>query len=405
MSGEKLWNRQFILILGINFCHQMCQQMMNTLIPQYASSLGAGAYLVGLISSAFAVTSFCIRPVASPAFDSFSKKRLLLIVLAGLLASFVCYSQSRNVQSILLIRLLHGACMGCIAPLTLAMAGDSLPDAKMGQGIGIFTLCQAVGQAVGPSLGISLSKAVGFSRTFLLGAVEIAVGFVLALFLTEEKRQRQSYRIALDKIIAPDAIHPAVILMLQLFAYSCIASYLITYGTEMGIGNIGLFFTVYALFLLVTRPVSGRLVDRCGYLPVLSLGMVGFALSFFIIGNSSTIAGMLAAAVINAFGYGICYPTMQSLVMSCADKNKRGAAASTSFIGADLGMFLGPFTMGLVIDKITADTGSAVMGYTWGFRLMTLPILAGLVYFLLSWQSIRAKIERHSDKKGGKENG
>ena len=396
LQPKKLWNRQFILILGINFCHQMCQQMMNTLIPQYASSLGASAYAVGLVSSAFATTSFCVRPIASPAFDSFSKKRLLLVVLAGLLASFVGYSQSRSVAGILAVRLLHGACMGCIAPLSLAMAGDSLPDSKLGQGIGIFTLCQAVGQAVGPSLGLELSRAVGFSNTFLFGAAEIATGIVLAMLLREDSRPRQAYRITLNKIVEPDAIHPAVILMLQLFAYSCIASYLITYGTSMGIENIGLFFTVYALFLLVTRPLSGRLVDRYGYLPLLTLGMSGFALSFFIIGSSRTIVGMLAAAVVNAFGYGVCYPTMQSLVISCAPRSKRGAAASTSFIGADMGMLLGPSLMGLAIDKIIAVTGDQVAGYSWGFRLMTLPILLGLAYFLVTWKSIRGKIEKHS---------
>ena len=61
-----------------------------------------------------------------------------------------------------------------------------------------------------------------------------------------------------------------------------------------------------------------------------------------------------------------------------------------------MGMLLGPSLMGLAIDKIIAVTGDQVAGYSWGFRLMTLPILLGLAYFLVTWKSIRGKIEKHS---------
>ena len=75
---SKIWNTTFINILVVNFCHQMGQQMMNTLVPKYANALGANAYTVGLLSSVFAISSLLIRPVSTPAFDSFSKKKLLI---------------------------------------------------------------------------------------------------------------------------------------------------------------------------------------------------------------------------------------------------------------------------------------------------------------------------------------
>ena len=75
---DTIWNPVFISVFIANICQQMGQQMMNTLIPKFADSLGAPAALVGFVSSSFAITALVIRPFSGPAFDSFSKRRLLL---------------------------------------------------------------------------------------------------------------------------------------------------------------------------------------------------------------------------------------------------------------------------------------------------------------------------------------
>ncbi|MBQ6214799.1 MAG: MFS transporter [Oscillospiraceae bacterium] len=398
MDNQKtIWNKGFITILCVNFCHQMSQQMMNTLVPKYADSLGANAYLIGLVGSVFAIASFLIRPVASPAFDSFSKKKLLQIALFGILLTFLGYAFSPNMTVLLCARFLHGACIGCVAPLSLAIAGDSLPDKEIGRGIGIFTLCQAVGQAVGPYSGLSLSKIIGFQKTFLIGVAIISVGIALSFMLVDKPQKRETYRITLDKIIEPDSIDPAIIQFFVMFAYTCIGSYLAIYGELLSIDRIGLYFSVYAIFLLITRPVSGMMIDRLGYPKVLSTGIICFALSFLIIGFSKTLNGMLLAAIVNSFGYGVCYPTLQSLVISCAEKSKRGVAASTGFLGSDFGMLLGPPLTGLLIDSVTKSSGSRIIAYSYGFRLMTIPILLGLFYFLLSWKRIKYKLDMYTN--------
>lgn len=403
-SGS-IWSKGFIIILLVNFCHQMGQQMMNTLVPKYAYSLGATTYLVGLVSTAFAVSSLVARPFTSPAFDSFSKKKLLIISLAGIFVVFSGYGLSRNYGMIITFRLLHGACVGCVAPLSLAIAGDNLPDESMGSGIGIFSLCQAVGQAIGPNLGLNLSKAIGYPKTFFLGAGVMLLSIILAFFIIEAPRKRDPYKITFDKIIEKDSLHPAVLLFFIMIAYTCIGSYLAIFGDLLGIDNIGLYFSVYAVFLLVSRPLSGKMIDKYGYGKVLIPGLLFFALSFVIIGFSRNLISFLAAAVVNAFGYGVCYPAVQSLSISCANKNKRGAAASTSYLGADCSMLVGPFFAGLLVDSTEKIGLNKIQGYSLMFCLMTVPILIGLLYFLLFRKKIEANIRKNSNsvKQNGKE--
>ena len=393
---ETMWNPGFIIILLVNFSHQMGQQMMNTLVPKYAYELGANAYQVGLIGTAFAVSALLIRPISSPAFDSFSKKKLLIASVAGIFVAFTSYALSRSYGMLIAARLLHGICVGCVAPLSLAIASDNLPDSVMGSGLGIFSLCQAVGQALGPNMGLSLSQAIGFPFTFAIGAAILFAGTVLACFIKEAPQAREPYRITLDKVVEKDSIHAAVLQFFVMLAYTCIASYLAIYGGVLGIENIGLYYTVYAIFLLVTRPVSGKLIDRLGFDKVLIFGIVCFAASFLIIGASRTLPGFLIAAVVNAFGYGVCYPTLQSMCMSSAPKNRRGAAANTLFLGADCGMMVGPFCAGILVDWLNKANMGEVKAYSTMFCVMTVPIFAGLAYYLIFRRRIQAKIASHA---------
>ena len=72
-KSERLWNSDFINILAVQFCIQMGQQMMNSLVPKFADALGASAYIVGLVSSVFSISAILILVVATPAFDCLSK--------------------------------------------------------------------------------------------------------------------------------------------------------------------------------------------------------------------------------------------------------------------------------------------------------------------------------------------
>lgn len=395
LHNLKLWNRAFINIFLVNFFLQMGQQMTNVLVPKYADALGSSAYIVGVVSSIFAISSLVIRPIATPAFDSFSKKILLIISIFGIFAVFIGYSLSTSTSVLIAIRLVHGICIGCVAPLSLAIASNVIPESQFGKGIGIFSLGQALGQAVGPNMGLTLSRMIGYNYTFIIGSAIMLISLILAFFLKEFDDDRQPYRIRLEKIIEKNAIPSAIILFLLMLSYSCLGGFLAIYGDLLNIKNVGLYFTVYAICLFATRPISGSLLDKYGYVKVLVPGLLCFASSFLVLFMSRNLIGILIAAVLNAFGYGACYPIVQSLSMSCVPKNRRGAAGSTSYIGADLGVLLGASLAGLLIDKVTLASGSEIRGYSMMYLIMTIPILLCLVYFLMMRKKISAILEQN----------
>ncbi len=387
---ETIWNPVFISVFVANFCQQMGQQMMNTLVPKYADSLGAAASTVGLVTSVFAITALAVRPISSPALDSFSKRKLLMAAQLCVFAAFIGYSLADGIEMIVAARVLHGIGSGVTAPLCLALASNSLPDSKIGSGIGIFSLGQAVAQAVGPNIGLTLSESLGYSKTFLIGAAVLGMACVLSFFIKEPPMERPKYKISLDRMIAKGAVRPAVLMFFLGMAFSCIGSFIAIYGGERGVDNIGLYFTAYAGTMLITRPVCGRLVDKYGFDKVLIPGILCFAAAFFLISIADSLSGFILAGVVGAFGYGVCQPTVQSLCMRCVPKEQRGAAGSTNYIGMDLGALLGPVISGSIVDSLLSSSGNAVYAYSNMFRIMTVPMFIALIYLLI----VKNKIKR-----------
>ncbi|MDD6678136.1 MAG: MFS transporter [Firmicutes bacterium] len=389
---DTIWNPVFTSVFIANVCAQMGQQMMNTLVPKFAHSLGAAASTVGFVSSVFAITALAIRPVSGPAADSFSKKKLLILSNICTVVAFLAYSMSTEVSMVVAARLLHGIGVGMSSPLCLAMASNSLPDSKLGSGVGVFSLGQAVSQAIGPTIGLSLSRAIGYSQTFLVGTAVMAAAIVCAFMIREMPEDRPKFRISLDRIIAKGAIRPSVVMFFLGASYSCLSSFLAIYGGARGVDQIGLFFTAYACTMLVTRPICGKLIDKLGFEKVLVPGIVFFACSFALVSMAKSLPGFILAGVVGACGYGVCQPTVQSLCMRCTPKNQRGAAGNTNYIGMDCGMLFGPTVSGFVVDSLMKSGVQAVDAYSKMYLIMTIPMMIGLAYFLLALKRIKKDI-------------
>lgn len=232
-------------------------------------------------------------------------------------------------------------------------------------------------------MGLELVDAFGYSITFLVGTAIMLVVLFMALRLKSDAPDRSGgFRLSLHSFYAPEVIIPAVMMFFLAGAYSCINSFILIYGKLNGVQNIGLFFTAYAVCVLFSRSFSGKIADKYGLDKMLIPGMLVFALSFILISYASTLPMFLLAGAVSAFGYGICQPIIQTLCMKLVDKERRGIAGNTSYIGVDLGYLITPTVAGAIVTFVHQGGGSMRVGYSIMFQLMTIPILISLVIFL-----------------------
>lgn len=377
----KIWNKAFVSVFIANAFMFLGQQMMNTLVSKYANYLGTPPSMVGFIASSFAYTALLFKVFAAPAIDTFNKKYILTAALMVMAAAFFGYSISANTAMLLMSRLLQGAGQAFTATCCLALASDALPKDRIGQGIAYFSLAQAMCQAFGPAMGLTLSRLIGYRLTFTVGAAIMMIAALAALrikntYVKTDKR----FKISFENLIAKEAVIPAVLAFFFAMTNYNINAFLAIFGEERGCGDtIGYFFTVYALVMLISRPLIGRLSDRYGFVKVLIPSMACFAGAFWLISISTNIWMFLAAAVVSSFGYGACHPAVQALCMKCVPAHKRGAGSTTNYIGQDLGNLVGPVAAGFVIQ---------IFDYGTMWRVMTVPVFAAMAVVLINRKRI-----------------
>ena len=383
-ANESIWSAAFVILLLANFFQSMAAFMANTTLPLYIDALGAPAGVVGIIIGAFAITALLIRPFSGPAFDSFSRKKLLMVAQGIAAISFVLYGFADSVPALFAVRLLHGIGIGCAGPLAMSLVSEYLPPTKFSSGISIYMLSQTMAQVIGPGTGLWLIENIGYQNTYLISAALLVLSVFSISRVNEIPREHPPYQLRLGRMFAREAVDKAVVLALFATAFGGTTSYLVLYGTKLGIENIGAYFVVYAVCLLATRPLFGNLADHVGAQKVLVPGLACFALSYIMLANITDFFGLMVVAVVAAAGFGACVPLVQSLAMSSVDGSRRGAASNTTYTGMDVGSLCGPAVAGMAIEALEPSAGSLLAAYSQMWYVMLIPMafaLAIIVYW------------------------
>lgn len=389
-GAQGIWSVPFAILLAANFFQSMATFMANTTIPLYLDSMGAAAGSVGAVVGAFAITALLIRPFAGPAFDSFSRRRMLMAAQAVNACAFVLYGLVDSVGAFFVVRLLHGVGIGCSGPLAMSLVSEHIPLAKFATGMSVYSLAQSLAQVIGPATGLWLVEVIGFQGTYLVSAALLLASVASISRVVEAPRERPPYQLRIGRMFAREVLDKAIVIALFSTAFGGTTSYLVLYGTRLGIGNLGLYFVVYALCLLVTRPLYGRLADTFGAERVLVPGVLCFAASYLMLSNITDFAGLMAVAVVAACGFGACMPLVQSIAMSSVDASRRGAASNTIFTGMDAGTLVGPLLAGFTIEALTPIVGGEVAAYSDMWLVMLLPQAAALAVIVF-WNFRRHK--------------
>lgn len=385
---DSIWSVPYVILMVVNLFQSMAAFMTNTTLPLYADSLGASTAMVGIVVSSFSVTALLVRPFAGPAFDSFSRKWMLLASQAIICISLALYGFAQSVGALCAIRLFHGIGIGCGGPLAMSLVSEFLPESKFASGISIYALAQSFAQVIGPAAGLFIVNAMGFLEAYLLSAGLLLVAMLGIFAIKEPYRKRLPYQLRFDRMFAKEALGKGFALMLLATSFACMTSYVVLYGYELGVENMGAFFVVYALCLVATRPISGNLADRFGTPLLLMAGMAFFAGSYIALSVADGLLGFILAAVIGSAGFGCCGPLLQSYALASVPPDRRGAASNTAFTGLDLGMLLGPVMGGCVVEQLTGPLGGQAAGYGAMWIVMLVPICVAAVV-VMGW--IRGK--------------
>lgn len=356
MDMEPLWSRNFIIIALANLLFFLSFQMIVPILPLYIESLGGSNAMVGLIVAGGNLGGLLVRPLAGRLVDHRGR---LPVYFAGLICcalAILAYPFCTVILMLLVIRLLHGVCMGVATTGSTTIATDLLPRSRLNEGMGYYGLSSTVAMTVAPALALYLINVVDFSAVFFISFGIFLLTITVSLFLRLKPAVAASPAAPRGSFYEKKALLPAVLLAFQTSSYCSIATYLALYGTHLGMTNIGLYFTVYAGAIIICRLWTGRVADLRGYHVVMIPALIAGPLSFIFLAFGNSMNAFLVSALLMGVSFGISFPTCIAMAVRNVPPERRGAANGTVMSGFDLGFCAGALSWGLVAQATDYST-------------------------------------------------
>jgi MFS family permease len=383
---EKLFNKNYICLCISNFLFFFSFYLLLPVLPFFIIEQFHGSNaVIGTVISCYTLATLVVRPFSGYMMDTFKRKPLYLLALALFTAVFCGYPFATTITMLIIIRVVHGLAFGLTSVGGNTLVIDVVPSEHRGEGIGYFGVANNIAMAVGPMVGLFVYEHLSFNAIFL-GCM--GCSFLAALFASRiQTKVRPPVKrppISLDRFILIKGLLAGISFTLLAFAYGQISNYIALYAKEMGLTiSSGLFFTVYAVGLIVSRLFAGKMVDRGKVTQTIALGLgitvvalLGLGLCHYVnaLGSTYTAIAFLLIAMCCGLGFGAAFPSFNALFINLGTNAQRGTATSTYLTTWDLGLGIGIFSGGMLAEHFSFATAYLVASGS---------VLISLIFFII----------------------
>jgi MFS family permease len=355
-TKPKLWTKNFIVSSGVNFFLILIFYLLMVTIAAYAvKEFGATTSEAGLVTGIFIIGTLIGRLAIGRFIDQIGRKRTLVIGLALFTGTTFLYFVNLGLPFLMINRLLHGMTLGMASTAAGTIVAQIIPMTRKGEGIGYFSLSATMATAIGPFIGLFMSQRTSYEVIFGLCLALGVVSLIISLFVqvppvetAPELAETKGFK--LSNFLEPKAIPIAVITLAVSLGYASVLSFINFYAIEIDLVNTAsLFFVIYALAVLVSRPFTGRLMDVKGANYVMYPAFIVFALGLFLLSTADNSVTLLLSGALIGLGFGNMQSTTQAVAVKLTPPHRMGLATSTFFIFMDAGLGFGPYVLGFII--------------------------------------------------------
>ena len=348
------------------------------LLPVYAHELGAGAFQVGLVFAAFSLTRSIFVPYFGKLSDKKGKKPFLTTGLFIFFFLSILYTYSKNIETLILLRLGQGFASAMVLPVAQAYIGIMTPPQKEGRVMGLFSISLYGGLSIGPLLGGVVKDWYSINASFLSMGALCLLGFVLCLlFLPREEVIQKNNPSGSGKPKSYLAIvkTPAIF---SLFTFricftTCIGiiwTFLPLFANTMldlSSSAIGFVIMINVFIAGLLQAPMGYIADRFSKKIMVTAGGVLAIISLLCLNYATSFNGLVIANGIFGLAGGISLPAIMALGIIEGRKTRAmGSIMGLLTMAHSLGMLIGPLLAGIIIDVFSIETifitGAAILG-------------------------------------------
>ncbi|HEY1633528.1 MAG TPA: DHA2 family efflux MFS transporter permease subunit [Acidimicrobiales bacterium] len=431
-SPKAYWYAVAAVCLGA-FMGQLDASIVTLAFPSLHRDFNAGLGVVTWVGLSYlTVLVALVVPVGRLA-DMVGRKLLYTYGFVVFVVGSVLCGLAPTLTSLVGFRVLQAIGAAMLQANSVAIIALAMPKEMLGRAIGVQGAAQALGLALGPSLGglliavggwrliffvnvpagiagailgwlfiprsrelqrrvrfdwtglglfvpavvallvaVSLGNELGWMSSLIVGLLGCFIALMVAFVVHERRASAPIVDSALFRRMRFSAALGAGLLSyLVLFGTLFVVPFYLERALGMGVGQAGLELTVMAVLLGLIAPLAGRAADRWSARPLTVLGMLLVATSLAVLGlDQPGTAERLGALVVLGAGLGLFTPPNNAAIMATAPRSQAGMASGILNMTRGLGTAMGLAFTSLVFGSV-AGSQLSPGSVTQGFEAST----------------------------------
>jgi DHA1 family multidrug resistance protein-like MFS transporter len=348
----------------------------NPVLPLFIRALDVPMGTVGFIAAASTLVGIVVSLPAGVLSDIIGRRRVILIAAIVFASAPFLYLLVSLPWHLVIVRIYHGFATAILGPVAMAAVADTF-DERRGERMGWYSSATMVGRFLAPFVGGALIFGNDFRWVYLatgaIGILALIAAIRLPLSTTTSnsiggalRRGRNEIWSDIKTILTHRGIlATSAVEAVQYFAFGCLEVFLpIFLDEQAGFSTIqiGSLFTIQVIVATLTKPITGRLSDKCGRVPVIVAGLLlgGITMAFITYSYNY----LLLAVLIGLFGLGLATVTASTaaLVADLSRSSSHGGALGILSSVMDIGHSAGPMVGGILISALNYKKAFGVVG-------------------------------------------
>ncbi|KAM5158721.1 major facilitator superfamily domain-containing protein 10 [Callospermophilus lateralis] len=310
----------------------------------------------GLIGSAFSFLQFLSSPLTGAASDSLGRRPMMLLSLAGLVASYAVWAASRSFAAFLASRVIGGISKGNVSLSTAIVADLGSPPARS-QGMAVIGVAFSLAFTLGPMLGASLSVEMAPWLSLFFAVSNLL--FIFCFLPETLPPEKRAPSVALGFRAAADLLSPVALLrfaavargqdppakdklgslrglglvyFLYLFLFSGLEytlSFLAHQHFQFSSLQQGKMFFFIGLTMATIQGTYARRISPGGEVAAVKRALLLLVPAFLLIGWGHSLPMLGLGLLLYSFAAAVVVPCLSSVVASYGSPGQKGTVMGT----------------------------------------------------------------------------
>ncbi|MGZ3610838.1 MAG: MFS transporter [Ktedonobacteraceae bacterium] len=343
-----------IITVGISF---LGLGFIMPLRALYGRQLGASSAEIGLMTTSFLLAGFLATPAIGWLSDRVGYKNVLWIGLLMHSGLMIAYIYVQDPVMLIGLRGLEGIASVSVLPPTRALVNSLAPQERQGEAMGLLSAAQTAGIMIGPAAGALLASQAGYTLSFLIASIPLVLAaFVTIIFLPNRGKQGSVTSASGTQNTFSELFTRPLVLTYSLQIVLMIGNgvvmavwslYMLDRGASLPL--IGLSYTTFALPIIITAPLSGRLSDRHGRYWLFLSGLLLTGVIFCLYSLPSVTAWpIILISIAEGIVTSVARSSLDGLLADIIPQDARGKVQANYTAAGLIGNLMGATAAGLL---------------------------------------------------------